>query len=192
MRLTVFCGSASGSLPSYTEAAEQVGRLLAGRGIGLVYGGASVGLMGSVANAALAAGGEVIGVIPKALASREIAHDGLTRLHVVGSMHERKAMMAELSDGFIALPGGAGTLEEIFEVWTWGQLGYHRKPCALFNVAGYYDALVSFIDQVVDQGFLKPTYREMLIVDDQLDSLMRRIEAYEPPSVSKWISHDQT
>ncbi|MDO4232719.1 MAG: TIGR00730 family Rossman fold protein [Lautropia sp.] len=192
MRLTVFCGSASGSLPSYTEAAEQLGRLLAERGIGLVYGGASVGLMGSVANAALVAGGEVIGVIPKALASREIAHDGLTQLHVVSSMHERKAMMAELSDGFIALPGGAGTLEEIFEVWTWGQLGYHRKPCALFNVAGYYDALVSFVDQVVDQGFLKPKYREMLIVDDRLDSLMQRIQAYEAPSVSKWISHDQT
>lgn len=192
MRLTVFCGSASGSLPAYTEVAEQLGRLLAERGIGLVYGGASVGLMGSVANAALAAGGEVIGVIPKALASREIAHDGLTQLHVVSSMHERKAMMAELSDGFIALPGGAGTLEEIFEVWTWGQLGYHRKPCALFNVAGYYDALVSFVEQVVEQGFLKPKHREMLIVDDRLDSLMQRIEAYEAPSVSKWISHDQT
>lgn len=192
MRLCVFCGSASGNQPVHAQAARRLGEALADAGIGLVYGGASVGLMGMVADAALARGGEVIGVIPKALAAHEIAHHGLSELHVVGSMHERKAMMAALSDGFIAMPGGAGTLEEIFEVWTWAQLGYHRKPCALLNVQGFYDGLVAFIDQTVGQGFLKPEYREMLIVEAEVAPLLARIHAYQPPAVPKWLRHDET
>ncbi|WP_205890237.1 TIGR00730 family Rossman fold protein [Pseudomonas jilinensis] len=192
VRICVFCGSSSGNRPDYLEAANQLGTALAKAGIGLVYGGAQVGLMGEVANAALAAGGEVIGVIPKALVDRELAHEGLTKLKVVGSMHERKAMMAELSDGFIALPGGVGTFEELFEVWTWAQLGHHRKPCAVFNVSGYYDKLIDFLDHCVEQGFFKPVYRDMLIVEPSVESLLQAVSDYQPPRVVKWINSEQT
>ncbi|WP_282348408.1 TIGR00730 family Rossman fold protein [Pseudomonas sp. PS01301] len=187
MRLCVLCGSSSGSKAIYLEMATRLGKALADAGIGLVYGGASVGLMGAVADAALANGGEVIGIIPQALQEKEIAHKGLTDLRVVGSMHERKALMAELSDGFIAMPGGIGTLEELFEVWTWAQLGYHTKPCALLNVDGFYDGLATFLDSLVEQAFVKPNYREMLIVEEQVESLLAAISNYEAPVVTKWV-----
>jgi uncharacterized protein (TIGR00730 family) len=186
-RLCVFCGSSTGDAPAYAAAAHALGTTLARRGIGLVYGGASVGLMGAVADAALEAGGEVIGVMPEALAKKELAHAGLTDLRIVGSMHERKALMAELSAGFIALPGGLGTLEELFEVWTWAQLGYHAKPCALLNVAGFYDPLIAFLDGVVAHRFLKPAHRDMLVVAEDSDALLDRLAAYRPPDVGKWI-----
>ncbi|WP_275291083.1 TIGR00730 family Rossman fold protein [Amycolatopsis sp. La24] len=172
MRICVFCGSAQGFSPEYAEAAAGVGKLLAQRGIGLVYGGASVGTMGVVANAALAAGGEVIGVIPEVLSNVEIAHGGLTELHVVADMHQRKAKMAALSDAFVALPGGVGTLEELFEVWTWAQLGIHRKPIGLLDVAGYYSPLVAFADQMLEKGFLRPETRELISVASDADKLV--------------------
>lgn len=187
MRLCVFCGSSAGNQPYYLEAAQQLGTTLAKAGITLVYGGAQVGLMGAVADAALAAGGQVIGVIPQHLVERELAHTGLTELRQVSSMHERKAMMADLSDGFIALPGGVGTFEELFEVWTWAQLGHHQKPCALFNAGGYYDKLIDFLDHAMNEGFMKQAYREMLIVAPDVESLMAKVEAYEPPKVAKWM-----
>ena len=187
MRLCVFCGSNPGSEPSYLAMAQALGRMLAQEKIGLVYGGGAVGLMGAVADAALESGGEVIGVIPQALMDKEIGHRGLADLRVVGSMHERKALMAELAGGFIALPGGLGTFEELFEVWTWAQLGYHRKPCALLNVAGFYDRLISFLDDVVERGFVKPIHRSMLIVEDEPAALIQAIRGYEPPVVDKWI-----
>lgn len=187
MRLCVFCGSSAGNQPYYLEAAQQLGTTLANAGITLVYGGAQVGLMGAVADAALAAGGQVIGVIPQHLVERELAHTGLTELRQVSSMHERKAMMADLSDGFIALPGGVGTFEELFEVWTWAQLGHHQKPCALFNAGGYYDKLIDFLDHAMNEGFMKQAYREMLIVAPDVESLMAKVKAYEPPKVAKWM-----
>jgi uncharacterized protein (TIGR00730 family) len=188
VRLCVFCGSNPGSQPVYLEMARLLGKTLAENGIGLVYGGASVGLMGAVADAAQAAGGEVIGVIPRSLLQKELAHTGLTDLRIVESMHERKALMAELSDGFIALPGGIGTLEELFEVWTWAQLGHHTKPCSLLNVAGFYDSLAVFLDHLVDQAFVKAPQRHMLIVENDVDALLAAIRGYEPPTVSKWIT----
>ncbi|BAP42112.1 TIGR00730 family Rossman fold protein [Pseudomonas sp. LJDD11] len=191
MRLCVFCGSSAGSDPVYMDQATRLGEALARAGIGLVYGGASVGLMGAVADAALANGGEVIGVIPQALKQKEIAHPGLQDLRVVNSMHERKALMAELSDGFIAMPGGVGTLEELFEVWTWAQLGYHEKPCALFNVHGFYDGLSAFLTHVVNQAFLKDEHRQMVIVKDDVAGLLEAIENYQPPKVVKWIKKDE-
>jgi uncharacterized protein (TIGR00730 family) len=187
MRLCVFCGSSSGQDPVYREAARSLGETMAAQGIDLVYGGASVGLMGAVADAALAKGGHVIGVMPQALVDKEIAHGGLSDLRVVGSMHERKALMAELADGFIALPGGLGTFEELFEVWTWAQLGYHRKPCALLNAGGFYDKLTDFLDDVVERGFVKPIHRAMLIVENEPSALIEAVRAYEPPTVDKWI-----
>lgn len=187
MRLCVFCGSGAGNQPYYLEAAQQLGTTLANAGITLVYGGAQVGLMGAVADAALAAGGQVIGVIPQHLVERELAHTGLTELRQVSSMHERKAMMADLSDGFIALPGGVGTFEELFEVWTWAQLGHHQKPCALLNAGGYYDKLIDFLDHAMNEGFMKQAYREMLIVAPDVESLMAKVKAYEPPKVAKWM-----
>src|SRR6185295_4721603 len=186
-RLCVFCGSSPGRDPIYLAAAAELGTFLAERRIGLVYGGAAIGLMGTVANAARAAGGEVIGVIPRALVELEVAHAGLADLRVVASMHERKAMMAELSDGFIALPGGLGTLEELFEVLTWGQLGLHQKPCGLLNVQGYFDGLLSFIDRCVDEGFLRLEHRSMVLVSDSPAVLLELLEDYEPPAVEKWI-----
>lgn len=190
MRLCVFCGSSSGRTAVYSDAASQLGAALAHAGIGLVYGGSSVGLMGTVADATLQQQGEVIGVIPRSLWDKEVGHTGLAGLRVVDSMHERKALMAELADGFIALPGGAGTLEELFEVWTWAQLGYHRKPCALLNINGYYDRLLDFLDHVVAEGFVKPVHRDMLIIEDNVDSLLAAIHAYTPPNVVKWVKSE--
>jgi uncharacterized protein (TIGR00730 family) len=187
-RLCVFCGSSSGLRPEYQTAAETLGRALSDRGIGLVYGGAHVGLMGAVADAVLrgGGGGEVIGVIPRALVEREIAHRGLTELRVVGSMHERKAVMADLADGFVALPGGAGTLEELFEVWTWAQLGLHRKPCGLLNVNGYFDALGAFLDHASAEQFLRAEHRAMLIMENDPAALLDRFARYSAPVVTKW------
>lgn len=192
MRVCVFCGSSSGRAASYRAAAGAFGALLAREQIGLVYGGASVGLMGAVADAARAHGGEVIGVIPEALVAHEVAHRGLDDLRVVGSMHERKALMAELADAFVALPGGIGTLEELFEVWTWGQLGLHEKPCALLDVDGFYAGLTGFLDHVLEQGFLRPAHRSMLIVEADAQALLARLRAYTPPQRAKWIGPDQT
>jgi len=192
VRLCVFSGSSPGRAPAYAAAARELGDALARAGIGIVYGGASVGLMGELADAAQTAGGEVIGVMPQSLMDKEIGHPGLSDLRVVGSMHERKALMAELSDGFVALPGGAGTLEELFEVWTWAQLGHHRKPCALYNVEGYYDGLVAFLDHTVAERFVKPVHRDMLIVERDLGELLRAIESYEAPVVDKWIDRSAT
>lgn len=189
-RVCVFCGSSMGSRPVYAEAARALGRMLAGRGIGLVYGGGNIGLMGEVANAALAGGAEVIGVIPEALMKFEVGNLDLTALHVVGSMHERKALMAELSDGFIALPGGIGTMEELFEVWTWGQLGLHPKPLGFLDVAGYYDHLHAFLDHMVAEGFLKERHRAMVAVDQDPAALLARFQAYQPPGVPRVIDRD--
>ncbi|HYQ02186.1 MAG TPA: TIGR00730 family Rossman fold protein [Polyangiaceae bacterium] len=175
MRLCVFCGSNLGVRESYLAQTRAFGAQLLERGIELVYGGAHVGLMGALADVVLAGGGRVIGVIPEALQVREIAHSGLTELHVVSSMHERKALMASLSDGFVALPGGIGTLEELFEVWTWAQLGLHSKPCALLDIDGFFSGLVGFLNHATDQGFLKPKQREGLIVESDLKALLARI-----------------
>lgn len=171
-RICVFCGSRPGARPEYMAAAVALGRLMAERGIGLVYGGASVGTMGAIADAALAAGGEVIGVIPDTLVAREVAHDGLSRLHVVNSMHARKALMASLSDAFISLPGGTGTLDELFEAFTWAQLGLHRKPMALVNVCGYYAPLLAFLDHAVEQRFLTSEHRMLIRVADDPESVL--------------------
>jgi uncharacterized protein (TIGR00730 family) len=168
--------------PEYTEAARALGHHIAQEGWGLVYGGGKVGLMGTVADATLAAGGEVIGVIPESLMSREVGHTGLTALHVVSTMHQRKQQMAELADVFIALPGGIGTFEELFEVWTWRQLGYHAKPVGLVNVAGYYDGLLGFLDSAVDQGFVRPPQRDLLQVDADPCRLFDRLAAQLPPT----------
>lgn len=180
MRVCVFCGSSLGARPEFAEVARTFGRVLAERGVGLVYGGASVGLMGVIANAALAAGGEVIGVMPRTMVEREIAHTGLTELRVVNNMHERKATMAELSDAFVALPGGLGTLEELFEVWTWAQLGLHRKPVALLDVAGFYAPLASFLDHAVNEHFIKIVNRSMLLTETDPVALLDQLAAYSP------------
>jgi uncharacterized protein (TIGR00730 family) len=183
MRICVFCGSSDGTSPAYLEAARRTGTLLGERGIGVVYGGGRIGLMGAVADAAVAAGAEVIGIIPEMLAAREVAHRSLTELHVVGSMHERKALMAAHSDAFLALPGGYGTLEELFEAVTWRQLGYHAKPCAVLNVNGYFDALERFCDDSVAGGFVKPPDRAGLVFGTDLaalvDDLVARATATE-------------
>ena len=189
-RICVFCGSSPGADPIYIETAVKLGHLLAHQGIGLVYGGASIGVMGAVAGAALEAGGEVIGVIPKHLLDKEVGHHGLTELHVTRNMHERKMKMADLSDGFIALPGGMGTLEEIFEVLTWGQLGIHGKPCGFVNVLGYYDKLLQFLDHAVDQEFLRPQHRSIALVDDTAEGLLMGLLAYESPKIYKWIDKE--
>jgi hypothetical protein len=186
-RICVFCGSSPGADPRYLAAARDMGRTLAARGLGLVYGGGSVGLMGAVADAALEAGGEVIGVIPQVLRIRELAHGRLTTLHVVGSMHERKALMAELSDGFVAMPGGMGTLEELAEVLTWAQLGLHARPCGLLDVAGYYDPLVAFFDRAVEAGFLRPAHRRLLLTETTPAALLDRFQAFTPPAVDRVI-----
>ncbi|MGI8398179.1 TIGR00730 family Rossman fold protein (plasmid) [Agrobacterium deltaense] len=172
MRYCVFAGSCNGRNPAYIIAANQLGNALARSGIGLVYGGASIGLMGAIADAARSNGGEVIGVIPRALAEKEVAHTSLSDLRIVETMHERKALMASLSDGFIALPGGLGTLEELFEVWTWNQLGYLNKPCALLNAAGFYRKLDSFLDHVVDEAFLTASHRDILLVEQDAEELV--------------------
>jgi uncharacterized protein (TIGR00730 family) len=186
-RICVFCGSSAGSSPRYLEVARSVGRTLAARGLAVVYGGGSVGLMGAVADAALDAGGEVIGVIPRALQLRELAHARLTSLQVVSSMHERKARMAELADAFIALPGGMGTLEEFAEVVTWAQLGLHERPMGLLDVDGYYRPLIAFFDGAVEQGFVKPDHRRMIHLEADPVRLLERFAQYRPPRVEKWI-----
>ncbi len=189
--VSVFCGSSSGVNPEYAAVARRLGATLAERDITLVYGGGNVGLMGELADAALAGGGEVIGVIPHALAVKELAHERATKMHVVDTMHDRKALMADLSDASLALPGGLGTLEEIFEVITWGQLGIHRKPCGFLNVAGYYDQLIGFLDFVVGQQFIKPEHRATILVDDDHTRMLERLGDYEPPTIEKWISKDE-
>lgn len=186
-RICVFCGSSPGSSPVYVQMARKLGRTLARRGIALVYGGGSIGLMGAIADAALGEGGEVIGVIPRALQLRELAHPKLSALHVVGSMHERKAMMAEMADGFVALPGGMGTLEEFAEVLTWAQLGLHRRPCGLLDVAGYYGPLVAFFDRAVALGFVRPEHRRIVLIEEEPDALLDALSAYVPPAVERWI-----
>jgi uncharacterized protein (TIGR00730 family) len=190
-RLCVFCGSSPGRDPAYLAVATELGTLLAKRGIGLVYGGASIGLMGALADAAQAAGGEVIGVIPHALVEWEVAHAGLADLRIVASMHERKALMAELSDGFIALPGGIGTLDELFEIWTWGQLGSHSKPCALLNTSGFYDRLLGFLDFVMGEAFMRPIHRNMLLVSETPEGLLTKMEGYRAPPETRWIGRDE-
>ncbi|KMO15815.1 TIGR00730 family Rossman fold protein [Methylobacterium platani] len=191
MRLCVFCGSSDGARPLYREAATALGRHFAQDGIELVYGGGKVGLMGAVADGVLAAGGRVTGIIPQSLVEKETAHLGLTELRVVASMHERKALMADLADGFVALPGGLGTFEEMFEVWTWAQLGYHRKPLAVLNAGGFYDGLLGFLDSVVREGFVREPHRAMLIVGTEPADLVARIRAYEPPRVIKWVKAEE-
>ncbi len=187
----VFCGSNPGNDPVYATGARAMGAEIARRGLVLVYGGGAVGLMGVVADAALAAGGEVHGIIPRALREKEVGHNGLTRLEVVDTMHTRKARMAELSDGFIAMPGGIGTFEEIFEVWTWGQLGIHTKPLGFLNIAGFYDPLAAFLDGTVDAGFLKQTHRAMAMTDTEVATLLDRMEQYVPSATIKWVEKEE-
>jgi uncharacterized protein (TIGR00730 family) len=187
-RLAVFCGSNPGARPEYMEAARSLGRLLSRHGIGVVYGGSSVGLMAAIADTMMDELGDVIGVIPRMLVEREVANTTLTDLRIVESMHERKALMAELSDGFVALPGGVGTLEEFFEVWTWGQLGMHTKPCGLLNVSGYFDPLLEFLDHAVTEKFVRDVHRSMVIVDSDPERLLAKFKSYDPPRVVKWIN----
>ncbi len=183
----VFCGSSPGARPAYRDAAEALGRALAAQGRTLVYGGGNVGLMGAGADAALAAGGRVISVIPRHLVEREVGHNGVTELRVVDSMHERKQLMADLADAFVLLPGGLGSLEEFFEVWTWGQLGLHRKPYGLLNVAGYFDPLLAFLDHAVAERFVRSEHRDLVLVDDDPERLLARLDTHEPVAVPKWI-----
>ncbi|MDZ4731853.1 MAG: TIGR00730 family Rossman fold protein [Xanthomonadales bacterium] len=191
-RVCVYCGSNPGRQPIYREAAADLGRELVQRDIALVYGGAGIGVMGAVADAVLANGGEAIGVIPQSLATREVAHTQLSELIVVTSMHERKAMMAELADGFVALPGGWGTVEEIFEILTWAQLGIHNKPCGLLNIAGYYDHLAMFLQHAMDERFVREEYKPMIIMEKQPAALLDRFNNYQPPQVRKWIGPAET
>ena len=188
-RLCVFCGSSFGIDPAYVKAANDLGNAIVKRNICLVYGGARVGLMGEIASTVIRAKGEVIGVIPKDLVDKEVAHSGLSELRIVGSMHERKSLMAELSDGFIAMPGGFGTIEEIFEVITWAQLSFHDKPCGFLNINGYYDHLIKFLDHSVEENFVVPEHRGMIIIDDDPEALLDKFSKYEPPKIdkAKWI-----
>lgn len=181
-KLCVYCGSSGGNRPEYAAVCRQLADAMMRERIDLVYGGGSVGMMGSIADAVIEGGGQVIGVIPRFMVDKELMHPGISEAHIVDSMHQRKTIMAEFADGFIALPGGVGTMEELFEVWTWRVLKLHQKPCALLNVGGYYDSLVSFIDGMVDNGFLKPKFREMLIVDDDPDRIIDRMQEIGPSS----------
>jgi len=191
-RLCVYAGSNAGARPAYADAAAALARELAARGVGLVYGGGKVGLMGVLADAVLAAGGEAIGVIPHALVDREVAHAGLTDLRVVGSMHERKALMAELAGGFVAVPGGIGTLEELIEVLTWSQLGIHAKPCGVLDVAGFYDGLSALLDHMVAEGFLRERHRAGLLAGADPAELLDRLAAWEPPRAHKWLDLERS
>lgn len=186
-RLAVYCGSSPGGDPAYAVAAQSLGKEMAARGIGLVFGGGRVGLMGVIADAVLDAGGEVIGVIPAALEEKELAHRGCTALHVVSTMHERKALMADFAKGFIAMPGGFGTLEEIFEMLTWGQLGYHTRPCGFLNISGFYDRLFEFLDHCVARRFVTPVHRDMIIAADDPARLLDGMQAFVPPDQTKWL-----
>lgn len=190
--ICVYCGSSHGRQDAYSSAAHDLAKSLVDRNLKLVYGGASVGIMGMVADAVLQLGGQAVGVIPEALARKEVAHTNLTELHVTQSMHERKTLMAERSDGFIALPGGIGTLEEIFEIWTWAQLGLHRKPCGLLNVKGYFDSLTTFLDHAVAEQFVKKPHRSMLIVEHEPRALLDRFASYEPPTIQKRVEKAET
>lgn len=178
-RLAIYCGSATPTDPVYIDNARFVGRTLAERGIGVVFGGGRLGLMGAVADGALEAGGEVIGVIPTALVNAEVAHRGCTELHVVETMHQRKQAFTDLSDGFVTIPGGTGTMDELWEAMSWAQLGYHRKPVGLLNVAGYYDGLIAFVDKMAEVGFLRPMHRDILLIDDQLEPLLDRMATHQ-------------
>lgn len=190
-RLCVYCGSSPGARPAYVEAARQLGTLLAREGVGLVTGGGHVGLMGAIADAVLAAGGEAVGVIPQALLDREVGHAGMTELHVVRTMHERKALMAELADGFVALPGGLGTLEEIAEALTWAQLGIHAKPCGLLDVAGYYAPLIDWLDGAVTERFVRPAHRRQLVVASEPEALLAALRAVTPADTPAWMDRDE-
>jgi len=191
-RICVFCGSSRGAKPEYADVADALGVAIAQRGYGLVYGGAQVGLMGIVADAALRAGGEVIGVIPEALVRKEVVHTHLQDLRIVGSMHERKALMSDLSDAFVALPGGCGTFEEFFEVVTWAQIGLHRKPCALLNVAGFYDPLLALFDHAVSERFVRPEHRAMIVTETDPERLLDLLETHQMPTLTKWIDRNET
>ncbi len=191
-RLCVYCGSSSGRQSDYVQVARQLAQAMVNRNIDLVYGGASVGIMGEIANAVLEEGGDVIGIIPKGLFKKEVAHTGITELREVGSMHERKSLMADLSDGFIALPGGLGTIEEIFEIITWSQLGMHRKPCGLLNVSHYYDKLIDFLDHAVSEQFIKAAYRSSILVDEDPNALLGKFEVYKSPETVKWFDRKST
>jgi uncharacterized protein (TIGR00730 family) len=186
----VYCGSSLGALPVYAEAARALAREMVSDNIGLVYGGGNVGLMGVIADEVMRLGGEVTGVIPKALLDKEIGHHGLTRLHIVKDMHERKAMMADLSDGFIAMPGGIGTLEELFEVFTWSQLGFHSKPIGLLNVQGFYQGLIAFLEHVVTEGFLKEGQASLLMHDADSRMLLERFKSFQPRYHDRWLDPD--
>ncbi|EIC28900.1 MULTISPECIES: TIGR00730 family Rossman fold protein [Methylomicrobium] len=190
--ICVYCGSSPGSREAYAGKARALAETLVNRGIGLVYGGASIGLMGMIADHVLRLGGRAVGVIPEALMHKEVAHYRLTELHVTHSMHERKMRMAELADGFIALPGGLGTLEELFEIWTWAQLGFHGKPCGLLNAEGYYDPLIEFLDHAVTEQFVRPSHRSMLIVESEPEKLLDRFADYRVPAVKIWVEKDET
>jgi uncharacterized protein (TIGR00730 family) len=191
-RICVFCGSSTGIRPAYAQAARELGAGIAGRGVGLVYGGGKVGLMGVLADAVLSHGGEVIGIIPQGLVDKELAHTGLTELRVVQSMHQRKALMAELSEAFLALPGGYGTLEEFCEMLTWSQLGLHRKPCGLLNLEGFYDPFLAQIDHAVSAQFIRPEHRSLLQAHSQPGPLLEQLLHFHPPTVEKWIDPDDT
>ncbi len=186
-KICVFCGSSPGKSPEYVASANILGKILANSGLDLVYGGGNVGLMGEVANSTLKNGGKVIGVIPKALSDKELSHKGLTELHVVNTMHERKAMMSELSDAFIALPGGIGTLEEFFEVMTWAQLGFQKKPCGLLNVRGYYSHIINFMDHMADERFIRLEHRGIMLVDTDEALLVEKLKNYKPSFNEKWL-----
>lgn len=190
--ICVFCGSQSGADPRYRQAAIELGGLLAQRGHGLVYGGGHVGLMGIIADAVLEAGGSVTGVIPKPMTERELAHETVTKLYVVSSMHERKALMASLSDAFIALPGGYGTLEELFEVIAWAQLGIHRKPIGLLNVAGYFDALLSLVEHMIGEGFIKTKHRGLFVTAEQPQALLDALQRHQMPATRRWLTEEET
>ena len=191
-RICVYCGSNPGSKPVFRQSGRELGRELAKRGLGLVYGGASVGVMGAVADGVLEAGGSAIGVLPHFFSTKEIAHRGLDELIIVNSMHERKAKMSELSDGFIALPGGWGTIEEIFEILTWAQLGHHAKPCGLLNIDSYYQELSAFLEKAIEQQFVREEYRPMIMIEDAAARLLDRFENYRAPRVKKWIGSEET
>lgn len=191
-RVCVFCGSSPGARSEYATATRRLGRVLVDRKLGLVYGGGNVGLMGEIADAVLHESGEVIGVIPRALVDKELGHGGVSDLRIVDSMHERKALMFDLSDGFITLPGGMGTLEEYFEVLTWAQLGVHGKPCGLLNVCDYYRTLIEFLDHAVAQRFLKNHHRQMVLIEKDPEALIEKLEAYQAPRIEKWIDRKST
>lgn len=191
-RITIFCGSSAGKDDHYMQQAFQLGKTLAQLGIGVVYGGAKVGLMGAVADGALSAKGEVIGVLPHFLRNLELQHDGLAQLILVDSMHERKTKMNELCDGVIALPGGFGTLEELFEILTWGQLGLHHKPVAILNTNGYYDSMLTLFEGMVEEGFLKEANRKMVLVNRDIDALISAMKQYTPPATGKWLTKERS